>query len=83
MTNFREIATAVGLAVIIVAGAFFYHGWLRWQNRPPQTVNNIQQISGDNATVSQTPERVTQQHRVFTGLYGNQREVGAVVGWLW
>ena len=78
----REKLTIAGLVVLITAGVFFYIGWYKWEHRPPQVVNNIQQISGDNATVSQNTEK-PKDRRLLIGAYGNQKQVGAVVGWLW
>lgn len=82
MINIRETATVAGLAIILTAGVFFYIGWYKWEHRPPQTVNNIQQISGDNATVTQATDK-PKDRRLLIGAYGNQKQIGALVGWLW
>ena len=83
MSNIREIASAVGLAVILTAGVFFYIGWYKWEHRPPQTVNYIQENSGNaTGTFNPVPEK-PKDRRLLIGAYGNQKEIGAVVGWLW
>ena len=83
MVNLRDHLTAAGLAIILTAGVFFYFGWYNWEfKRPPTAVYHNQYVSGDNATVTQNTEK-PKDRRLLIGAYGNQKQVGAVVGWLW
>ena len=78
----RQTLTAIGLAIILTAGCFFYAGWYSWEfKRPPTAVYHNQYVSGDNATVTQNEPQ--KDRRLFTGVYGSKNEVGGVVGWLW
>lgn len=79
--NTKDIVLAVGLAIVLTAGTFFYVGWYNWEfKRPPTAVYHNQYINGTNATVTQNTQDKPKDKWWSFGIYaGNHKSYGGIV----
>ena len=80
------LSALLGVAFIGFAG----YGSYRWYfNRPPQSVvNNTYEyknytMSGENATVIDTPAEKPKDRRLATGIWAGKDAQGVIITWLW
>ena len=65
--------------------ALVFYGAHQWYFRKPMPVvqNTYQNYTIAGNMTQENKEEAVKQSKVLTGIYGNNKEIGGLVGWLW
>jgi len=71
----------VGFGVILIGLGLYGSYMFYFQKKAPEP--KIYQITAQPNSKVEVGDKTYKTGHIFTGIYGNDKEVGGVVGWLW
>jgi hypothetical protein len=80
--NWYRVITS--LVAFIFIGLILWGAYQFYFNKPEPIVNNHYiAMPNSNQTVNQPVNKKNNNGRLLTGVYGNNKEWGGVIGWIW